>query len=114
VNIGAPNNSVSDFSRQIRHGISAQDLEYHGGELSFGDNGTLELNGEPGISGAIQDDLLAIVGQARALPLFSTVTGPGNNATFTIVGFRGSADSGCEAERRYVGQEGCYSACRSG
>jgi hypothetical protein len=89
VNIGAPNNSVADFRRQIREGISAQDLSYHGGELSFGDDGTLELGGEPGLSAAVQSDLQAIIGQTRALPLFTTVTGQGNNTTYTIVGLRG-------------------------
>jgi len=89
VDIGSPDNNTADLSRQINSGISEADLAYFGGELSLGPDGTLDLNGDTGLSAAIKDDLEAIVGQARAIPLFNQVTGPGDNATFTIVGFAG-------------------------
>jgi len=89
VDIGSPNNSTADISRQILEGVSAEDLAYFGGELKLGPTGELPLNGETGLSAAIASDLTAIVGQARTIPLFSTVSGPGNNANFTIVGFAG-------------------------
>jgi hypothetical protein len=89
VDIGSDNNSTADLSRQIRYGISEQDLAYHGGELRFGPDGTLLLNGDTGLSAAIKDDLAAIKGQPRAIPLFNQVVGNGNNAQFTIVGFAG-------------------------
>lgn len=89
VDIGSPNNSTADLSRQIRYGVSESDLAYFGGELVFGPDGTLQLNGDTGLSAAIKDDLTSIIGLPRAIPLFSTVSGPGNNAMFTIVGFAG-------------------------
>jgi hypothetical protein len=89
VDIGNPNNSTADLSRQIRYGVSADDLDYFGGELELGSDGTLLLNGDTGLSAAIKDDLIAIKGLPLAIPLFSSVTGNGNNAMFTIVGFAG-------------------------
>jgi len=89
VDIGNPNNSTADLSRQIRYGVSADDLAYFGGELELGSDGTLLLNGDTGLSAGIKDDLASVIGKPRAIPLFSTVAGPGNNAMFTIVGFAG-------------------------
>ncbi len=89
VDIGSSNNSTADLSRQIRYGVNEEDLSFFGGELVLGDDGTLELNGDTGLSAAIKDDLIAILGIPRAIPLFSSVNGPGNNSVFTIVGFAG-------------------------
>ncbi len=89
VDIGSNNNSTADISRQIRSGVSQADLAFHGGEISLGVDGTLLLNGDTGISAAVKVDLEAIVGQPRAILLFSDVSGPGNNAMYTIVGFAG-------------------------
>ncbi len=89
VDIGSPNNSTADIARQIVYGISPADLEYHGGKLQFNSNGELFLNGDTGISAGIKDELASIIGQKRIVPVFSGVTGPGNNATYTIVQFVG-------------------------
>ena len=89
VDIGSPNNSTADLSREIRYGVSADDLAYFGGELKLGSDGTLLLNGDTGLSAAIKDDLTSIIGKPRAILLYSSVTGPGNNSVFTIVGFVG-------------------------
>ncbi len=89
VDIGSPNNSAQDLSRQIRYGVSEEDLAYFGGELRLGPDGTLLLNGDTGLSAGIKDDLEAIKGKGRAIPLFSQVAGPGNNSMFTIIGFAG-------------------------
>ncbi|MGE0481880.1 MAG: pilus assembly protein TadG-related protein [Phycisphaerae bacterium] len=89
VDIGSPNNSTADISRQIRYGVNAGDLAYFGGELRFGSDGTLTLNGDTGLSAAIKDDLLAIRGLPRSIPVFNAVSGPGNNANFTVVSFAG-------------------------
>lgn len=89
VDIGSPNNSTADLSRQIRYGVNAEDLSYFGGELRLGADGTLQLNGDTGLSAGIKDDLAAIKGLPRAIPLFNRVTGNGNNSMFTIVGFAG-------------------------
>lgn len=89
VDIGGSNNSTADLRRQILYGISRQDLIDLGKPLQFNDQGELTLNGNTGISAAIKDDLAAIVGQKRIIPIFKSVTGNGNNATYTIVGFEG-------------------------
>jgi len=89
VDIGSPNNSTADLSRQIRYGVNENDLAFFGGELVLGPNGTLTLNGDTGLSAAIKDDLTAIIGKPRAIPIFTTVAGPGNNSMYTVVGFVG-------------------------
>lgn len=89
VDIGNPNNSTSDISRQIREGVNAEDLAYFGGELKLGADGTLILEGDTGLSAGIKDDLASIIGLPRAIPLFISVTGNGNNSRFTVVGFAG-------------------------
>jgi len=87
VDIGDPGNSTADLARQIRYGVSADDLAYYGGELKLGPSGTLSLTGDTGLSAALKEDLTSIIGQPRSIPLFSTVAGPGDNSVFTIVGF---------------------------
>jgi hypothetical protein len=85
LSIGANTNSTRRISRQIRDGLSYGDLEYYGGELKLGDNGTLELGGDTGISDAIKDDLAAIIGQPRIMPVYRRVVGQGDTAVYTIV-----------------------------
>jgi Flp pilus assembly protein TadG len=89
VDIGSPGNSASDISRQILYGVSAEDLAYFGGTLEFGPDGTLTLYGDTGLSAGFKSELEAIKGQPRIIPIFSEVSGPGNNAIFTIVEFTG-------------------------
>jgi hypothetical protein len=89
VDIGAPGNSTADLSRQIRDGVTEGDLAQHGGALQLGEDGTLLLNGDTGLSAAVKDDLISIIGLPRVIPLFDQVSGNGNNAMFRIVGFAG-------------------------
>jgi hypothetical protein len=89
VDIGSSNNSTSDIARQILYGINAADLSYHGGSLEFNSEGKLYLNGDTGISAGVKDELDAIKGQPRIIPIFSEVHGPGNNAIYTIVHWMG-------------------------
>jgi len=89
VDIGGANNSTADLSRQILHGISRQDFIDLGKPLVFDANGKLYLNGDTGISAGIKDELAAIIGQKRIIPIFQQVTGNGNNAMFEIVRFEG-------------------------
>ncbi len=85
VDIGSNNNSTADLSRQIRGGISESDLAAIGGEFSV----PTSVNGDTGLSAAIKDDLASVIGLPRAIPLFSNVSGNGNNSMFDIVGFGG-------------------------
>lgn len=89
VDIGSPNNSTADLTRQIRYGISEEDLAFFGGTLELGMDGTLGLNGDTGLSAGIKDDLESIIGKPRAIPIFTTVSGNGNNSMYTVVGFVG-------------------------
>lgn len=89
VDIGSNNNSTADICRQILYGVSSDDLAYHGGALEFNSCGKLYLNGDTGISAGCKDELAAIKGQPRAIPIFSEVNGPGNNAIYTIVKWYG-------------------------
>ncbi|MBN2579693.1 MAG: hypothetical protein JXB10_11945 [Pirellulales bacterium] len=89
VDIGSSNNSTADIARQILHGVSPADLARLGGELKLNEEGKLYLNGDPGISAGMKDELASIKGKPRTILIFSDVTGPGNNATYTIVQFAG-------------------------
>lgn len=88
VDIGSPNNSTNDLKRQILYGLNAFDLSFFGGELRT-DQGDIILNGDTGISAGIKAQLEAIKGQPRLIPLFSHVSGPGNNAMYTVPRFVG-------------------------
>ena len=85
VDIGKVNNSTADLSRQIVDGISQQDFIDLGKPLVLDGNGTMTLNGDTGISAGVKDELASIIGQTRIIPVFSSVSGNGNNANYTIV-----------------------------
>lgn len=89
IDIGSSNNSTADIARQIVDGVSPSDLDYHGGELKLNSSGQLALNGDTGISAGVKNELASIIGQPRVMPIFSSVTGPGNNANYTITEFAG-------------------------
>ncbi|MEQ1824957.1 MAG: pilus assembly protein TadG-related protein [Pirellula sp.] len=85
VDIGGSNNSTADIARQILYGISAADMTNLGKPLSLGGTGTMTLNGDTGISAGVKDELASIIGKTRIIPVFSSVSGNGNNAMYTIV-----------------------------
>jgi Flp pilus assembly protein TadG len=90
VDIGSNNNSTATIERQILYGITPADLaNLPGGNLAFNSQGVLYLGGNPGISAGMKDDLASVIGQPRIIPIFSSVSGPGNNAQYTIVAFAG-------------------------
>ena len=90
VDIGGSNNSTADIARQIVYGISEADLaHFENSQISFDASGKLYLNGDTGISAGVKDELASISGQPRIIPIFSSVSGPGNNAQYTIVAWGG-------------------------
>jgi Flp pilus assembly protein TadG len=92
VDIGPSHNSTADIARQILHGISPQDFQALtdlGRSLEFDESGKLYLNGDTGISAGVKDELTAIKGQPRVIPIFESVSGNGNNAEYTIVKWQG-------------------------
>lgn len=88
VDFGAANNSTADLSRQILEGVNGEDMAYFGGEIRL-DESSMELQGDTGISSGMADELEAILGEVRVIPLYTTVTDSGNNSMFTIVKFVG-------------------------
>lgn len=90
VDLGSPNNSTNDLKRQIEDGLNAWDLSFFpNGQITFDEEGALYLNGDTGISAGIEASLKKIIGKVRAIPIFISVSGPGNNATYTVVKFVG-------------------------
>ena len=90
VDLGSPNNSTNDLMRQIELGVNSDDLSYFpNNKIQFNDQGFLYLNGDTGISAGIESSLKAIIGEVGAIPIFISVSGPGNNAQYTIVKFVG-------------------------
>jgi Flp pilus assembly protein TadG len=89
IDIGSTNNSTADIARQIVDGITPADLAHLGGTIQFNGAGELHLNGDTGISAGVKDELTSIIGKPRIIPIFRSVTGPGNNADYTIVKFVG-------------------------
>jgi hypothetical protein len=90
IDIGAANNSTSVQERQILLGPDTSDFAYYpNSTLKLEPDMPLELNGNTGISAGVENELLQIIGQPRTLPLYSSVTGDGTNAQFTIVAFAG-------------------------
>lgn len=86
VDFGHSGNSTSDINRQILYGLNDDDLAYFNGELDL-EAVPMDINGDTGISAGVKEELEAIKGQPRMIPLFDTVSGPGNNATYRVVKF---------------------------
>lgn len=90
VDIGHSSNSTADISRQILYGPNKADLDIMGGKLEFDENGELVLEGDTGISAGVKDELEAIKGQPRIIPLYTVdPTGNGNNTRYIITHFVG-------------------------
>jgi Flp pilus assembly protein TadG len=89
VDVGSADNSTADLERQIVYGVSKEDLEALGGALMLGSDGTLQLNGDTGVSAGLKDELERVKGKRRSILLYSTVVEEGNTAMYTIVGFAG-------------------------
>ncbi|HTI50019.1 MAG TPA: pilus assembly protein TadG-related protein [Planctomycetaceae bacterium] len=89
VKIGVSNNSTATLSDQILNGVSIDQLATIGGSITIPNGSSITLGGNPGLSAAIKSPLTAIIGQPRAIPIFRSVSGPGNNAQYQIVKFVG-------------------------
>ena len=89
LDLGTGDNSTSDLIRQIYYGMNGSDMAVFNGELEPTSAQPAVIDGDTGISAAIKDSLTNIVGQTRALPIFSNVAAPGDNCQYTIVKFVG-------------------------
>jgi Flp pilus assembly protein TadG len=89
VDIGSSSSTTADLERRIVQGINKQDMLDLGKPLEFDGSGNLTLNGDMGISFAVHDELVSLIGKTRVIPIFESVTGTGNNCTYTIVQWAG-------------------------
>jgi len=88
VDIGS-GNSTNVLRDQIANGITEQQLSNYGtdGIVNASELEPLILGGDPGISAGIQSALESIIGQKRAITLYESAIGPGNNVVYTIHDF---------------------------
>ena len=90
VDVGSPKSSPGTLQQQIRNGLTPAELDYHGGEIALDYQGELTLSGNPGLKiGVIEPALQSIIGQPRIVPVYSSASGGGTNAQYTITGFAG-------------------------
>src|SRR5205814_889114 len=87
-------NSTADIARQILHGPNQADFDAIGGSIAIPPGGTLWLQGDTGISAGFKDELGAIRGQPRLIPIYNDTsdehpTGQGNNTRYPIKKFVG-------------------------
>jgi hypothetical protein len=98
IDIGPDNNGAPAFWNWITNGPSGDDLIY----LAANRNGVsgsstfqaspanpATLKCGPGLKASDESYLTGIFGEPRIMPIFSSVQGNGQNATYTIVGFAG-------------------------
>ena len=86
IDLGNTNNSTQELSRQISEGLNASDFaEYDDNTITM----PIEANGETGISVGMKSALDTILGECRAMALFSGVINPGDTATFSLDGWAG-------------------------
>jgi hypothetical protein len=88
VDFGTAGNSTAELDRQIREGLNADDLShYENNEIVLTEEDPLDEGGDTGVSNGIKDALESVIGECKAIALYSQTVGPGNNAVFTLVKF---------------------------
>jgi len=87
ITIGPWDSSTEIQDRQIRSGLTAEDLAPYGGKFALGPDGTLTMNGNPGLSAMLQGALASVIGEPRIVPVYSTVVEQGATAQYTLVEF---------------------------
>lgn len=91
IDIGSASNGTPELERQILYGPTEADFQHRDFQDKLAADGALyapfSATGDTGISNGVKDEFEAIVGQARIVPLYSTVTRTGNNTTYEITGF---------------------------
>lgn len=80
-------NSTSDLRDIIMNGPKEADWPDLPEILTASPTKPVTVNGDPGISAGMEPAVRAIIGQPRFLPLYTTVSGNGNNSYFRLVGF---------------------------
>jgi len=92
LDIGPADNSTADLMRQIREGVTGEDLDAIGG-LVLTDDGTgvfsKWMDADTGVSTAIQKAVNDIKGEPRIIPLHRNYKGSGDNLQYEVVRFAG-------------------------
>ncbi len=84
IKVGVSNNSTSTLGAQIQYGITpAQLATFPNSTITAG-----VFSANPGISAGLKSSLEAIIGQPRALPIYNTSGGNGNNAWYNVYTFQ--------------------------
>ncbi len=78
-------NRMHEIARQIRHGVSPNDLRGDRGVLMLDGNRELLLRGDQGISMGVQESLNSIRGEARVLPIFEATQISADRVEYKIV-----------------------------
>ncbi len=90
VGFGHTGDSVEEVRRQILEGLDQSDLSYFpDGKITASFANPLVVKGYTGVSDDLENQLAAVEGQPRALPVFTTTSGDGDGAYYTIVKFVG-------------------------
>ncbi len=93
LDIGSTSNGTGDLERQILYGPSPSDFQNPDFYAKVNADGSLyvpfDATGDTGLSTTVKTSLEAIEGQPRIIPLYDTVTNPGNGATFHIIAYAG-------------------------
>src|SRR5688500_1628144 len=80
-------NSTSVLPELIQHGPEADAWPDLPEIVEASPPSPVAVNGDPGISAGMESAVEAIIGETHILPLYSTVSGTGNNSFYNIVGF---------------------------
>ncbi|HUY88332.1 MAG TPA: pilus assembly protein TadG-related protein [Pirellulales bacterium] len=90
VDLSASGGCNGDIANWILNGASAGDLSSFGPQgLQATSGAPAALRGNTGLTSCDVRDFAAIVGQPRIVPLYSSYSGNGANAGYSIVGFAG-------------------------
>lgn len=92
INVGVSSNSTKVLGDQIRYGITAAQMATYPNSTIALDTTknppSITFSGDPGISAGIKDDLTAIIGQPRSIPIYDQNGGNGNNAWYRVIAFQ--------------------------
>ena len=89
IDFGGTDNSTQVIKRQILTGLNEDDLsDYEDNQIVLTEEDPLDAEADTGVSGGIESALESVIGQCRAIALFSSVTDEsGNNTMYTLVKF---------------------------
>ena len=91
--LGPTSNSTAELSNQILNGLRQSDLNllYQQGAIASPEyiNAAtpMSVNADPGFSAGIMEAVQQVHGQLRVIPIYSALSGGGNNLNYSIIGW---------------------------